>query len=66
MALPSRYRFAVFVEKEGFEPLINRSGLMQRYDVAIFSTKGMSPIAARQLVDAVSGGRCYSTHRTRL
>jgi hypothetical protein len=49
-----RYRFALFIEKEGFEPLLERSQIAERYDLAIFSSKGMSTTATRQLVDKMS------------
>jgi DNA topoisomerase VI subunit B len=50
----NRYRFALFVEKEGFDPLIRAAQIAQRYDIAPMSTKGMSVTAARQLVEALS------------
>jgi DNA topoisomerase VI subunit B len=50
----NRYRFALFVEKEGFYPLLERHRIADRYDVAIMSTKGMSVTAARELVDRLS------------
>ncbi len=40
-----------FIEKEGFTPLLERSRIADRYDLAIMSTKGMSVTAARSLVD---------------
>ena len=46
-----RYRFALFVEKEGFNPLLKAMRIAERYDLAIMSTKGMSVTAARQLVE---------------
>jgi DNA topoisomerase VI subunit B len=46
-----RYRFVLFVEKEGFGPLIERADFAGRYDLAIMSTKGMSVTAARQLAE---------------
>jgi len=49
-----RYRFALFVEKEGFEPLLQRANIAERYDIANMSTKGMSVIAARTLVEKLS------------
>jgi hypothetical protein len=49
-----RYRFALFVEKEGFYPLLERYRIADRWDVAIMSTKGMSVTAARELVDRLS------------
>jgi hypothetical protein len=50
-----RYRFALFIEKEGFYPLLERHRIADRYDVALMSTKGMSVTAARRLVDELSG-----------
>jgi DNA topoisomerase VI subunit B len=50
----NRYQTAVYIEKEGFDDLINRSGIAQRYDTAIFSSKGMSVSAARKIVDEIS------------
>jgi len=47
----NRYQFALFIEKEGFDALLERSQIAERYDLAIFSSKGMSNIATRQLVD---------------
>jgi hypothetical protein len=50
----NRYKFALFIEKEGFGPLIERSQIRNRYDIGVFSTKGMSVTSARQLVEALS------------
>jgi DNA topoisomerase VI subunit B len=50
----NRYRFALFVEKEGFDSLLERAQIATRFDVAIMSTKGMSVTAARKLVDDLS------------
>ena len=49
-----RYRFALFIEKEGFNALLKISHIAERYDLAIMSTKGMSNTAARRLVDELS------------
>jgi hypothetical protein len=49
-----RYQAVLFVEKEGFQPLFQHVRLAERFDIAIMSTKGMSVIAARQLVEALS------------
>jgi hypothetical protein len=49
-----RYHYALFVEKEGFNPLLAQAQIAERYDVAIMSTKGMSVTAARQLVAELS------------
>ncbi len=49
-----RYGTVLFIEKEGFEPLLRAARIAERYDIAIMSTKGMSVIAARALVDHLS------------
>jgi hypothetical protein len=41
----------LFVEKEGFTPLFKAAQIAEKFDVAIMSTKGMSVVAARALVD---------------
>jgi hypothetical protein len=40
-----------FVEKEGFDPLLEAAQIADRFDLALMSTKGMSVTAARQLAD---------------
>jgi hypothetical protein len=50
----NRYRFALFIEKEGFDQLLSHARIAERFDIAIMSTKGMSTTAARQLVDRLS------------
>lgn len=50
-----RYNTCLFIEKEGFEPLLRAARIAERFDTAIMSTKGMSVIAARALVDRLSG-----------
>jgi DNA topoisomerase VI subunit B len=50
----NRFRFALFIEKEGFGPLLATAHIAERFDVAIMSTKGMSVTAARRLVDELS------------
>ncbi|WP_158218591.1 ATP-binding protein [Synechococcus sp. 1G10] len=49
-----RYSAAIFIEKEGFTALFEAARTAELYDVAIFSTKGMSTTAARRLVDELS------------
>ena len=46
-----RYCGLFYVEKEGFDPLIEASQIAERLDLAFFSCKGMSVTAARELVD---------------
>jgi hypothetical protein len=50
----NRYRNILFVEKEGFDPLLQQARIAERYDLAIMSTKGMSVTAARMLLDRLS------------
>jgi hypothetical protein len=41
----------IFIEKEGFAPILEAAQIAERFDVAIMSTKGMSVTAARELAD---------------
>jgi hypothetical protein len=41
----------LFIEKEGFASLFKAAQIAERYDIAIMSTKGMSVVAARMLID---------------
>jgi DNA topoisomerase VI subunit A len=41
----------LFIEKEGFLPLLEAVHIPDRYDLAIMSTKGMASTAARTLID---------------
>ncbi len=50
----NRYKFALFIEKEGFTALLNHSQIGKRYDIAIMSTKGFSVTASRRLVESLS------------
>jgi len=50
----NRYHFALFIEKEGFDPVLKRARIAERFDIAIMSTKGMSVTAARLLVEKLS------------
>jgi hypothetical protein len=50
----NRYQFALFIEKEGFDSLLERARISERYDLAIFSSKGQSNVATRKLVDELS------------
>jgi hypothetical protein len=49
-----RYGTVLFVEKEGFDELFEAVQLAERYDLAIMSTKGMSVVAARALLDRLA------------
>src|SRR5262249_56960994 len=50
----NRYRYALFIEKEGFDALLKAARIAERFDLAIMSTKGMSVTAARTLVERLS------------
>ena len=50
----NRYKNVLFVEKEGFDPLLKASQIAERFDVAIMSTKGMSVSASRLLLDRLA------------
>jgi hypothetical protein len=50
----NRFKYALFIEKEGFTPLLERSQIGSRYDIAIMSTKGMSVTASRRLIESLS------------
>ncbi len=50
----NRYKYALFIEKEGFDALLEKSEIAKKYDLAIFSSKGMSTTATRTLVEALS------------
>jgi hypothetical protein len=51
-----RYTHALFIEKEGFNPLLEAAHMQQRFDVALMSTKGMTVTAARADRSALPGG----------
>ncbi|WP_369335675.1 hypothetical protein DOP62_14190 (plasmid) [Synechococcus elongatus PCC 11801] len=51
----ARYSAALFVEKEGFNDLFERTGIAKEFDIAILSAKGQPTTAARELVDHLSG-----------
>jgi hypothetical protein len=50
-----RFGAVLFIEKEGFLPLLEHARLAEQYDLALMSTKGLSNTAARQLVDEMCG-----------
>jgi hypothetical protein len=58
----NRFGAILFIEKEGFAPLLAKVRLAERYDLAIMSTKGMSVTASRELVDQV----CDAAAETRV
>ncbi|MEX1229637.1 MAG: hypothetical protein WEB58_05325 [Planctomycetaceae bacterium] len=46
-----RYHAVLFIEKEGFEPMLEEAKIAERYDLAILSSKGQSTEAARRFID---------------
>jgi len=50
----NRYQTILYVEKEGFLPLLRQARFEERYDLAIMSSKGMGTTAARTLVERLS------------
>jgi DNA topoisomerase VI subunit B len=50
----NRFKFALFLEKEGFDALLAAARIAERFDIPTFSTKGMSVTACRQLVEGPS------------
>jgi hypothetical protein len=58
-----RYGGILFIEKEGFFPLLERVQIAERFDLAIMSTKGMGSTAARQLIEQLAGEiRIFALH----
>jgi hypothetical protein len=45
----------LFCEKEGYDPLFKAVNLANRHDLMVISTKGVSVVAARKLVDEICG-----------
>lgn len=50
----NRFATVLFVEKEGFNPLMQRAGFPERYDMAIMSSKGMGSTSARSLIEGLA------------
>ena len=60
-----RFGEILFVEKEGFAPILEAARIAERFDIAVMSSKGMSTTAARLLVDKLCGQwgvRIYTLH----
>ena len=60
----NRYSTLLYIEKEGFEALLRKARIAERFDCAVMSTKGMSVTAARLVVDryAQQGVRILVAH----
>jgi DNA topoisomerase VI subunit A len=59
-----RYGAVLFIEKEGFDPLLRAARIAERFDVAIASTKGMPVSAFCDLLATLKrqGRRVYVVH----
>jgi hypothetical protein len=51
----NRIAAVLFIEKEGFMPLFRAARLADQYDLSIMSSKGLSVVAARRLIDFLCG-----------
>jgi DNA topoisomerase VI subunit B len=49
----NRYATVLYVEKEGFMPLLQRARFAERYDLALCSSKGMGTTSLRDLFSAL-------------
>ena len=58
----SRFNNVLFIEKEGFLPLLDKAQLATRFDLAIMSTKGIGTTAARRLMEYMPGVRFLTLH----
>lgn len=58
----NRFLNVLFIEKEGFLPLLVATRIAKRFDLAIMSTKGMSSTAARTLMERMEGVRFLVLH----
>ncbi|MBI1789589.1 MAG: hypothetical protein HYR60_18810 [Acidobacteria bacterium] len=50
----NRYNAVLYIEKEGFMPLLERARFAEQYDFAIMSSKGMGTVASRRLIENLS------------
>src|SRR5262249_8580583 len=53
LAEGQRYQAVLYIEKEGFGPILEEAKLAEKFDIAILSCKGQSVVAARRFVDKV-------------
>jgi hypothetical protein len=53
LAGQQRFQAVLYIEKEGFEPMLDEADIAERHDLAIISCKGQSVVAARRYVDHV-------------
>jgi len=57
-----RYSAVLFLEKEGFDPILQDARIADRWDVAIMSTKGIPVKAASDLLSGLSGVQVLVVH----
>jgi hypothetical protein len=50
-----RYGGVLFIEKEGFMPLMEAAQIAEKFDLLVTSSKGFSVTAARRLIDVLCG-----------
>jgi hypothetical protein len=50
-----RYSGVLFIEKEGFQAIVEKARIAERFDLALASTKGMSVTACRSLIEELCG-----------
>ena len=48
-----RYQAVLYIEKEGFGPILESAQIAERFNIAIASCKGQSVVAMRKFVDMV-------------
>jgi hypothetical protein len=53
LAAGQRYQAVLYIEKEGFGPMLEEANIGSRFNIAILSCKGQSVVAARKYVDHV-------------
>lgn len=53
LAAGQRYQGVLYIEKEGFGPMLKEAQIAEHYDLAVISCKGQSVTAARRYVDEV-------------
>jgi hypothetical protein len=56
----NRFATVIYLEKEGFEPLLLKARVLERFDCAIMSSKGMPVVAARMIAEV------YGQQRVRI
>ena len=52
-----RFAGVVYIEKEGFDPILEQARIAEEFDLALMSCKGMSVTAGRALVEELCGKR---------